>query len=276
MRSRRPSPARLVRLFLPRLVRRTYGQADAIVAVSDGVADDLAAWSGLPRARIVTIYNPVVTDELIAGQREPVDHPWFQPGTPPVIMSAGRLGRAKDHPTLIRAFARVRRARPARLVIFGQGKSEAKTARSVAALQALAGELGVADDVALPGFVANPFAYMARAAVFALSSINEGLPGRADPGNGVRLPGGQHRLPERARRDPGGRPLRPAGAAWRRRGARGGDPRNPRRAAGGHVVTRARRLLLGRARSRAVRARHARRLCADSAREVAQPSRAAV
>jgi glycosyltransferase involved in cell wall biosynthesis len=92
-------------------------------------------------------------------------------------MSAGRLGRAKDFPTLIRAFARVRRARPARLVIFGKGKSEAKTAKSIAALQGLAAGLGIADDVALPGFVPNPFAYMARAATFALSSINEGLPG---------------------------------------------------------------------------------------------------
>jgi glycosyltransferase involved in cell wall biosynthesis len=92
-------------------------------------------------------------------------------------MSAGRLGRAKDFPTLIRAFARVRAARPARLVIFGQGKSEAKTAKSIARLLALAGGFGVAADVALPGFVANPLAYMARAATFALSSINEGLPG---------------------------------------------------------------------------------------------------
>jgi glycosyltransferase involved in cell wall biosynthesis len=164
-------------LFLPALVRRAYGQADAIVAVSDGVADDLAAWTGLPRSMIGTIYNPVVTDELIARQSEPVDHPWFQPGAPPVVMSAGRLGAAKDFPTLIRAFARVRRARPARLVIFGQGKSEAKTAKRIAALRALAAEHGVAADVALPGFVANPFAYMARAATFALSSINEGLPG---------------------------------------------------------------------------------------------------
>ena len=164
-------------LFLPRLVRRAYGQAEAIVAVSNGVADDLAVWSGLPRARIVTIYNPVMSDELVARRSERVDHPWFQPGAPPVIMSAGRLGRAKDHPTLIRAFARVRRARPARLVIFGEGKSAAKTAKSIAALQALAGELGVSDDVAFPGFVANPFAYMARAALFALSSVNEGLPG---------------------------------------------------------------------------------------------------
>jgi glycosyltransferase involved in cell wall biosynthesis len=163
--------------FLPAVIQRTYGEADAVVAVSDGVADDLAAWSGLPRARIATIYNPVVTPELAALQRAPVDHPWFQPGEPPVIMSAGRLGRAKDFPTLIRAFARVRRVRPGRLVIFGTGKSEAKTAKSIAALQALAAGLGVAADVALPGFVANPFAYMARAATFALSSINEGLPG---------------------------------------------------------------------------------------------------
>jgi glycosyltransferase involved in cell wall biosynthesis len=44
-------------------------------------------------------------------------------------------------------------------------------------LQGLAAGLGIADDVALPGFVPNPFAYMARAATFALSSINEGLPG---------------------------------------------------------------------------------------------------
>jgi glycosyltransferase involved in cell wall biosynthesis len=163
--------------FLPALVRRAYGQADAVVAVSDGVADDLAAWSGLPRAQIVTIYNPVVTEELRHLARAPVDHPWFQPGAPPVIMSAGRLGRAKDFPTLIRAFARVRRNRPARLVIFGTGKSEAKTDKSAAALRALAADLGIGDDLALPGFVTNPFAYMARAAIFALSSINEGLPG---------------------------------------------------------------------------------------------------
>jgi glycosyltransferase involved in cell wall biosynthesis len=163
--------------FLPSLIRHTYGQADGVVAVSDGVADDLAAWSGLPRGQIVTIYNPVMTDDLRRLQREPVDHPWFQPGAPPVVMSAGRLGRAKDFPTLIRAFARVRRARPARLVIFGKGKSEAKTAKSIAALRAFAAGLGLVEDIALPGFVANPFAYMARAATFALSSVNEGLPG---------------------------------------------------------------------------------------------------
>jgi glycosyltransferase involved in cell wall biosynthesis len=163
-------------VLLSRLVGRAYAQASGVVAVSEGVADELAAWSGLPRAGISVIYNPVVTPALLRQRAEPVDHPWFQPGAPPVILGAGRLGRAKDFPTLIRAFARLRRERPARLVILGKGKTERKTARRIAAMKRLAAELGVADEVALPGFVANPFAYMARAAVFALSSINEGLP----------------------------------------------------------------------------------------------------
>ena len=65
--------------LLARLVRRAYARATAVVAVSNGVADDLARWSGLPRAGIETIYNPVVTPELLRQQAEPVDHPGFNP-----------------------------------------------------------------------------------------------------------------------------------------------------------------------------------------------------
>src|SRR5690606_8901187 len=67
-------------------------------------------------------------------------------------------------------FARVRRARPARLVILGEGPERDR-------LEDLAHDLYVEDDVNLPGFIDNPFAYMARAGVFALSSRFEGLPG---------------------------------------------------------------------------------------------------
>jgi len=40
----------------------------------------------------------------------------------------------------------------------------------------LASELGIAEDVSLPGFKPNPYAFMARASVFVLSSAWEGLP----------------------------------------------------------------------------------------------------
>ena len=151
-------------------IRRAYSQADVRVAPSNGVADDLSRLAYLPRERITTIYNPVVTPNLHAKARALLDHPWFRPGAPPVVLGVGRLHRQKDFPTLLRAFARVRVQRSARLMVLGEGKLHAE-------LEALARSLGIAADVALLGFVDNPFAYMARAAVFALSSAWEGLPG---------------------------------------------------------------------------------------------------
>jgi glycosyltransferase involved in cell wall biosynthesis len=121
------------------------------------------------------VYNPVVGPDLIAKVREPLAHPWFAPGGPPVILGAGRLDPQKDFVTLIRAFARVRAGRPARLVILG-APSRMQPAYS-AELQDLPGTLDVARDVAMPGFVDNPLAFMARSAVFVLSSLYEGLPG---------------------------------------------------------------------------------------------------
>jgi glycosyltransferase involved in cell wall biosynthesis len=163
--------------FLPPLMRRSYQQADVIVSVSQALGDDLAEVTGIPRRRITTIYNPVVGPEIEALAAEPVEHPWFQPGRPPVILGVGRLSEQKDFPTLIRAFAKVRRERAARLVIFGAAKDVAKTELRRNELLALARELGVAADVDAPGFAPNPFAYMARAGLFVLSSRYEGLPG---------------------------------------------------------------------------------------------------
>ena len=156
--------------LVTRLLRRFYPWADAIVTVSEGVAEDLALTASLPRERITTIYNPVVTPALAGQARAPLTHPWFAPGSPPVLLAVGRLHYQKDFPTLLRAFARVRAVRAVRLLILGEGDQGA-------ALQASAQELGLTTDVELPGFVLNPFAYMARAAVFVLSSAYEGLPG---------------------------------------------------------------------------------------------------
>lgn len=163
--------------FLPPLMHRTYQQADVIVSVSEALGDDLAKLTGIPRQRITAIYNPVVGPEIERLVAEPVDHPWFAPDQPPVILGMGRLSDQKDFPTLIRAFAKVRARRRARLVIFGSAKDAAKTELRRGEIKALAERLGVGTDVDAPGFTANPFAYMARAALFVLSSRYEGLPG---------------------------------------------------------------------------------------------------
>lgn len=154
---------------MPWLMRRAYPRADAVVAVSKGVADDLAAAIGLPRERVHVIYNPIVTDELLTMSRQRVDHPWCAAGAPPVILAVGRLTEQKDFPTLIHAYARLRQRRSARLVILGEGEARDE-------LEDLIAHLGLAEDVYLPGFVDNPFSWMRRARLFALSSRWEGLP----------------------------------------------------------------------------------------------------
>lgn len=159
----------LTRRILPYLFRVFYPWASCVVAVSRGAADDLARTAGLPRDRVRVVYNPVITPAIMALAGESPDHPWFAEGQPPVILGVGRLTRQKDFPTLIRAFAEVRRRRAARLIILGEGEDRAE-------LETLAGDLGLAEDVALPGFRENAMAYMAGSALFVLSSAWEGLP----------------------------------------------------------------------------------------------------
>jgi glycosyltransferase involved in cell wall biosynthesis len=155
--------------LMPRMIRRFYPWADGIVAVSKGVADDLAHATGLPRSAINVIYNPVITPELQEKLNAPLSHPWFMPGQPPVLLAVGRLTIVKDFSVLVQAFAKVRRIRPARLLILGEGRERPT-------LEALVKKLDLERDVSMPGFVENPYAFMAQAAVFVLSSRCEALP----------------------------------------------------------------------------------------------------
>jgi glycosyltransferase involved in cell wall biosynthesis len=159
----------------PALLQRAYLQADAVLAVSDGVAAEMAAYADIPRRRIATVYNPAVGSHVATMARHHVDHDWFTSDGPPNILGVGNLKPQKDFATLIRAFARVRAERPARLVILGDARGPDKDASHVAALKGLPAQLGIGEDVSFAGFTENPFAYMSRAAVFVLSSAWEGF-----------------------------------------------------------------------------------------------------
>jgi glycosyltransferase involved in cell wall biosynthesis len=163
-----PTASSTVRIAY-RLVPFLYPKAAQIIAVSDGVADDLTRFTGMERERIDVAHNPVVTPDMLAKAAQPVDHPWFGDGETPVILGVGRLSAQKDFCTLLRAFALVRATRPVRLVILGEGDCRKE-------LEDLTNELGIAADVQLPGFVDNPLAFMGKASLFVLSSRFEGLP----------------------------------------------------------------------------------------------------
>ncbi|MDX1540308.1 MAG: glycosyltransferase [Geminicoccaceae bacterium] len=164
----RQSRRRSIRWVLPRLSRLLLRRAERVVAVSAGVADDLAEVAGLARGQIEVIYNPVVTPDIATRAAAPSGHPWLDEKDQPVVLSAGNLIPIKDFPTLFRAFARARQQRPMRLVMLGEGVERD-------ALERLGNELGVAGDIDFTGFTRNPYAFMARADLFALSSQAEGL-----------------------------------------------------------------------------------------------------
>jgi len=154
---------------MPVLMRNLFCLADGVIAVSDGVASDIARLTDTPLDGVTTILNPSYRPEMLELAKAPVPHPWLQSDGPPVLLGAGKMKPQKDFPTLLKAFAQLRRKRPARLIILGDGAEKQN-------LEALAGELGIAEDVDFPGSVDNPFVYFRHAAVFVLSSAWEGLP----------------------------------------------------------------------------------------------------
>ncbi len=139
-----------------------------MIAVSKGVADDLVSLTGIAADNVTTIYNPVVTEELERLSRAPLDHPWFQPGQPPVILTVGRLEVEKNFMLLIDAFERIRAITACRLVIIGEG-TERKN------IELRVGKSMFAADIALLGHQSNPYRYMRNSAVFALTSTFEGF-----------------------------------------------------------------------------------------------------
>lgn len=151
------------------LLRLLYPQAAAVVAVSQGAAANSRRMFRLDSDQVTVIPNPVLTPELAKLAEAPVRHPWFQSGGPPVVLACGRLTGQKDYPNLLQAFAILRQHREVRLVILGEGEARPE-------LEHLRHQLGLEGSVDLPGFAANPYAYMARCDLYVLSSRFEGSP----------------------------------------------------------------------------------------------------
>ena len=147
--------------------RFLYPFADAIIAVSQGVADELSALNPRLQSKIHVLPTPVISSRLLA--RDEIPHPWFCSHDIPVVLGVGRLQRQKDFSALIDAFALVREKVRCRLVILGEGPLRTE-------LEAKVEGLRLTRVVDLPGFVENPFPYFRRARVFVLSSRYEGMP----------------------------------------------------------------------------------------------------
>ena len=191
--------------------RRLYPRADALVAVSAGAARDLERFLGLSAGRVRVVYNPVVDARLHERAAEPCQHPWLAQPTGPVLLSVGRLSPEKDHATLLEALAIVRRVRPVRLLIFGEGNERPR-------LEATSPAAGTGGGGRSAGHRGESLRRDAPRIALRPVEPARGSAERLDRSLGLWLPGCFHRLSQWSGRNPDRRKPRHPGADGRSAG----------------------------------------------------------
>lgn len=149
-------------------MRKEYPHLDGLIVVSNGLKERFAHEVGIKHVSVRVIYNGVVTHEMERSAKKAASHPWLKRKDRFVVVSAGGLRAVKDYAMLLTAFARLTHWTPSRLVIIGEGKERQR-------LESRAKELGIEDDVNMPGYVDDPYPWIARADLFVLSSRSEGM-----------------------------------------------------------------------------------------------------
>lgn len=154
--------------LVPLAYRILHHSAHAVVAVSRGVANDLCSVSGIERAKISVIYNPVVDEDFLRKCAGPPPYPWLAEKVVPVFVAVGRLTAQKDIFTLLAALRIMLHTTKARLILVGEGEEEL-------ALRRYAIQRGIAHAVAFVGYQANPLPWIRHADALVSSSRYEGL-----------------------------------------------------------------------------------------------------
>lgn len=162
------SPGGLKHRFLLWMMKKLYPSAHAVVAVAKGTAADIESTLKLNKGSVQFIYNPVSKEEILLKSAAKILLPWPDQKGIPLLLAVGRLVPEKDFGTLLDAFALLRKQMPARLIILGDGILMKDLRQQVISL-------GLDGDVSLPGFVENPYPYMAVADLLVVSSVREGF-----------------------------------------------------------------------------------------------------
>ena len=148
------------------MLRRTRRLSLRWIADSEAVAEFTRSRLGVPADRI-DIWPPFVADPEL-----PVATAW--PGSGPFRLgSLGRLHHSKQYAVLLRAFARAREldaAGAARLELHLAGDGEER-----AALESLAGELGLGAVLRFRGFVSPPAEFLSGLHGYVQTSLKEGF-----------------------------------------------------------------------------------------------------
>lgn len=155
-------------------VRRCFSMADAFVAASQGLGEEIKSLSSNDKS-VTIIPNPVINEKLKLASRIPSNHPWIARKTLPVIISVGRFSPEKDFAMLLDAFAKVRKQLPSRLILVGYNPKSKSQSRYKAMLTDKARAFGISEDVCMEPATTNPYSLMMGSDVYVLSSPAEGF-----------------------------------------------------------------------------------------------------
>jgi glycosyltransferase involved in cell wall biosynthesis len=150
------------------LAKLLYPLATKIVAPSEGIYNDLIKLNANLNSKINIIYNPIDLPLIHKKSRESIS-PLFKNIEMPIILAIGSLTPQKNFSFLLKAFSKIAHKIDAVLIILGEGEQRTK-------LLEMSKSLCIDHKVYLPGFVENPYAFIAKAKLLALSSKYEGLP----------------------------------------------------------------------------------------------------
>lgn len=156
------------------LYGRLYRFATKVIALSNGVKDNIVKRYKINKKKIEVIYNPVdienIHERIQTGSIKQEHQAIFQDDAK-VIVTAGRLVQDKDHHTLLKAFAKLQEkmaTKKTKLVILGEGELQEE-------LKQFARKQAIEEDVYFIGFQENPYIYFEKADLFVLSSLREGF-----------------------------------------------------------------------------------------------------
>lgn len=163
--------AKLKLRYLPLIMRYSYPFGHGLIGVSQDVITDLLQKIKIsPRIPMIAIPTTVDVERVQRLAQEPVNHPWLEDDNVAVILTAARLAKQKQLDILLRAFSQaVKTSTHLRLLILGEGSLRLE-------LENLCKELKIDEYVSMPGYVSNPYGYMANCDAFVLTSAWEGCP----------------------------------------------------------------------------------------------------
>lgn len=151
------------------LIKLLYNHADAVVAVSQMIKDDLVKNFKIKEENVHVIYNPFDLDSINKQMLDPIESNYSEIFDKTVIINVGRLSEAKGQWNLIKSFSILSSKRKdVALVILGKGELEESLREIVEKLKL--------NNVYFLGFSSNPFKYIYHSKIFALSSQYEGFP----------------------------------------------------------------------------------------------------